>query len=653
VATTDTNLAGRSGALVESHRGFQPRVFFFHLLNAGLLLVLAGGLLYQQLYKTGTHNDAERTQNQRRIIVPGPRGNIYDREGRLLVGNRPRLAVVLYVDELRPEILREYRQIRKAYRASGDQGLPNDSQMWQIARTAVVQRYLDQVNVIIHRDEKVDRDDLVAHFQRQLLLPYVLIEDLEPDEYARLIEKLPVRSPLQVYTSSTRYYPYQSAAAHTLGSVKTDTDISAEDFPGKGLATFKMKGTSGRDGLEKQFDAELQGEVGGKIYLVDPSGYKKNPPLEERRPTQGKDVMTSLDIDLQLAAEEALGDQTGAAVALDVATGEVLAMASKPDYNLNETSPRISTDKYKEIEEKGGWQNRALNGLYPPGSTFKILVSIAGLRTGAIDPRDTSIDCEGRMLVGAKWFVCENGEGRHGHIALKDAIAESCDIYFYTQGLKITADGIAAEAHRFGLDQRTGVQLPYETKNMLVPTPEWKERVRGEKWFSGNTANMSIGQGDVLLTPMQMACFAASVARGQVSTHPTLMHDPKAGSQRSEPIGITAAQRAALLDGMEGCTLYGTAKVLGTKAFALPGLRIAGKTGTAQIPGKKNVAWFICFAPLEHPEIAIAVAAEGDTPGETFGGGRFAAPVAHAILKKWWEKTTNPKAPGISLQGAE
>ncbi len=603
------------------------------------------------------YHERERVQNQRRIVVPGPRGNIYDRDGRLLVGNRPRFAVVLYLDELRPEFRREFIRIRNNYRATGDKDVPSDTQMSILARTSVVQRYLDRVNAILHRNEKVDSKDLGRHFARQLLLPYTLLGDLAPEEYARLIEGLPVNSPLQVYASSTRDYPHGSAAAHTLGYVGVDRDIDTEDLPGEGLTTFAMKGSIGRDGLEKAFDAQLQGTAGGSIFLVDPSGYRVKGTSKTRKPIQGKNLTTSLDLDLQLAAEEALGafDLMGSAVAIDVRTGEVLVMASKPDYDLSNFSPFLSKATVDDLNKREAWVNRAIGAFHPTGSTFKILSSIAALRSGAVKPDEIIANCEGAMRVGNRIFTCDNGNGHHGELKMPEAIAKSCDVYFYTLGLKTTAEVIAAEARRFHLDRRAGIELPGEPKRMVIPDPAWKKtladrseidaRTQDTKWYPGDTANMVIGQGYILENPLNMACFAASVARNEVFTKPTLVHRADAPTQHTEPIGLTAAQRKALLDGMEGCTaVYGTAKSLQLENLRIPGLRIAGKTGTAQIPGKKNAAWFICFAPIEKPEIAIAVMLEGDMPGENFGGGDNAAPVAQAILKKWKEKKDRPPA---------
>ncbi len=647
MATTEPNLANRSGSLVESHKGYQPRVVFFYFAIALLLLVLVAGLAYQQVFKSKTHLAMERMQNQRRILVPGPRGDIFDREGRLLVGNRPRLAVVLYLDELSGEIYREYVKIRKAYRETGDKDLPTDEQMRQIARVVTVQRYLDHVNAILQRDGQVNGEELKRHFANQLL-PYVLIEDLEPDQYARLIERLPVDSPLQVYASSTRYSPYHSAAAHTLGHVGVSDDLVAEGFPGEDLTTVKMKGTAGNGGLEERFDSLLQGEAGGTIVRVNPAGYKVNEPIATRKPVHGRNLTTSLDIDLQLAAEKALGDdRTGSVVALDVKTGEVLALASKPDYDLSVFSPRMSQAASDDITTRQAWRNHAIQDAYPAGSTFKTLVSIAALRSGSITPDDLGPDCEGHIRIVNHEFGCDNGDGHHGRLDLSEAIAQSCDIYFYQLGIQTTADVMAIEARRFHLDQPTGIELPYETNRMVIPDQDWKLRTQREKWFPGDTANMAIGQGFVLVSPIEMACYAASLARDEIYTKPTLVHRENAPTQHSERSGLTALQRAALLDGMEGCTTHGTGSFLTTmKALRVPA-RVAGKTGTAQITGNKNIAWFICFAPLENPEIAVAVAIEGDKAGETYAGGVYSVPVAAAVLQKYFEKKNRPPIANI------
>ena len=642
MATAERNTE-RSGSLVESHKGYNPRIIFFYFVVAVLLVVLAGGLAYQQLFRSDLYHEREKQQNQRRILIPGPRGNIYDRDGRLLVGNRARFAVTLYLDELRKEFHREYLRVRKNYRDTGDKDLPNDAELRQIARFGVLQRYLDQVNEALGRSDKLNADDLNRHFRQQLLLPYILVDDLKPEEYAKLVEQLPVRSPLQVYAASTRFYPYGSAAAHTLGFVVSNDQVEATDFPGEELTTFKMKGTLGRDGLEAKFDNVLQGETGGTIYRVDPAGYRVEPPLHRRLPLQGRNVVTSLDIDLQVTAEKAMAEfeLAGAAVAIDVNSGEVLALASKPDYNLNDFSPRLSRAIANEIEAKGAWNHRAVNGLYPPGSTFKIVTSIAGLNAGSLNSASHA-NCTGYLNVGGRLFPCHGGVGQ-GIMDFRDAVASSCNIFFYQYGIATGADTLANEARAFHLHKPTGIELPYETSQMIVPDPAWKKKLRGEGWFPGDTANVSIGQGDLQVTPLQMACFVAAVARGQRFLKPTLLHQPNPTPQRGEPIGLTPGQYAALVEGMERCVTHGTAKIL-PQTFKWP-IRVAGKTGTAQKRVREsgqvktiNFAWFICFAPVERPEIAMAVVMEGDTPDEELGGGRYAAPIAGQVLDRYFEK---------------
>ncbi len=643
----------RSNSLVESHKGYDLRILFFYPAIAALLLILIGGLAYQQLIKTDEYHEKERQQNQRRILTPGPRGNIYDRDGRLLVKNRARFYAAVNLDELRVEFNNEVRRIRKNYLEIDDKDLPSYAQLRVIARYAVVQRYRDLLNTITGRSGKVDADSLNRHFSSQLLLPYIVADELSPEEYARLTEQLPVASPLQVYAASTREYPYKNSAAHTLGYVLAHDELNEGDFPGEGLATLKMRGTIGKDGLEARFNDQLQGKPGGAIYRVDPSGYRIDPPLDRRLPVQGKSITTSIDIDLQLAAEESIKSyneenqlQAGAAVALDIRTGEVLVLASAPDYDLNNFTPRLSLDSAAQMTETKAWTNRAIGGVYPPGSTFKILTAIAALRNGIIDPNSAQVECSGSYLVGNKIFVCNNHNASRGIITLPMAIEKSCNTFFYDCGLKIGPDALAAEARRFGLDKRTGIELPNETGRMLVPTPEWMQRTRGMKWVPGETANYSIGQGALGVTPLQMAAFVASVARGETLTPPTLVHDPQRPRLKTAPIELTPKQYAALIDGMRRCVLTGSGKKLSQPPLNLTEYNLAGKTGTAQqavyedgqFKGNLNYAWFIGFAPYDDPQIAVAVILEGTAPGEEFGGGAMAAPVAGKIFKSYFEK---------------
>lgn len=627
--------------LVASREARDIRVFSFYFIVGALLLVLGAGAAYRQLIQNGAYGQTERLQQERRIIYPGPRGRILDRHGHVLAENIPQFSAVLDLAALQDQFQAEAEHIRANFRVSGERDITWGDIM-QIAQVAIVKRYFDRVETLLGRHDDFDPAKLKAHLREQLLLPYTLIPNLTNEEFARMLEEFPVASPVQVVPTSVRYYPYGAAASHVLGYVAAEDNIEAEDFPGSDLMTFKMKGTVGRDGLEKEFDSELQGQAGGEIYRVSPAGYRVSPPVAVIQPRAGHDIVTSLDIDMQQAAETAIGDYTGAAVAIDVRTGEILVLASKPDYDLNQF-PRDPAAVAAATKE-GAWNNYADSaaGRFAPGSTFKLVVSIAGLLSGRLNPDDTSVDCEGAIRIGNRIFRCDNGYGHHGRLKLPEAIAESCDIYFWEHGLDIGPQLILAQARRFGLDQPTGIDLPGEAHGLL-PDPALQRQETGAPWTAGETANISIGQGAIAVTPLEMACFAASLARGEIRTKPTLLHDPSRPEQDSEPIGLTPAQRAVLLQGMHEVTTMGTASLLSTvDLLKIPGVQIAGKTGTAQHGQGLDVAWFMCFAPLDHPEVAVAVAIQGDTPGETFGGGREAGPVAAMILKAYFAEKAGP-----------
>lgn len=636
--------------LIERRTHKNPRLLVFYGIVIALVLTLTSGLAYRQLLNNVLYAERERMQNLRRIVSPGPRGNIFDRDGRVLVGNRPRFSVVLDLAELRGEFRAAYKTISRNYANMPKAERPNEDQISRIARTSVAQKYLNQVNTILRRHEQVNSDELNRHFAQTLLLPYVLLDDVAAEEYARLLERLPVDSPLQVYTFSSRHYPFGSLAAHTLGYVGVDNDPEVADFPGEDLRTFKLKGSVGRAGLELVFDTQLEGEPGGAIYRVDPAGYKIDLPIEKRMPIQGKNIATSIDADLQQAAENAMKDgegnpRMGSAVALDVRTGEVLVLASKPDYDPLTRVPNLPAGA--DVGKSGVWLNRAIQGRYPPGSTFKIINAIAGLRAGTIEPDTSRLVCPGFIMVGNRRFPCAHG-AVHGDVDLIKAISKSCNVFFIKYGLDTTPEFLSAEAKRFGFNTPTGIELPGEFKTPRVADPEWRrENWRSANlpdgiWRGGDTANIAIGQGDTLITPLQAACMVASFARGETETKPTLLHDPKRAPLRGEPIGLPPAAYNAILEGMKQCYQIGTGKL--ARVDELSG---AAKSGTAQ-KGRIEVAWLVCFAPVENPQIAIAVALEGEEDKD-FGGGAFAGPVAHAILTAWKEKQERPKQEPIKV----
>ncbi|MBC2594082.1 peptidoglycan glycosyltransferase [Ruficoccus amylovorans] len=621
---------------------WNSRLNIFFLVFGLMFMVLAGGLAWRQLILQGEWKAKEERQNMRRVIQPGPRGDILDRHGNILVGNRPRFSAVVYLRELREEFDKEYSKLINTLREKHREENPDTpfSFDWQElrweSRRIVLQRYLDQINAILGTDDTVTLRDLQRHYWSKLLMPFPLMGDLEPEEYARLIEQLPLGSPIDIYTDTARDYPFGPTACHTLGYVVANPEGIKEDaIPGEDLKTFHYKSEVGKNGLEKAFDDQLQGTSGGEIWVVDRFQFQYDKPLVEIPAKQGANVITSLDIDLQLAAEEAMSDKTGAAVAIDIKTGEVLVLASKPGYNLNDFSPFIRQEAWNQAVEQGALYNRATQGLYAPGSTFKMITAIAALRNGMVGANEY-LECGTHFRVGNRLFP-EHSHASFGQVDLRKALQKSSNVYFYQVGLRAGIENIAAEAKRLGLGEPTGIEIPYEATRMIVPTPAWRKERDGRPWTQGDTANVSIGQGDLFVTPLQMAAFAASLARRETHTRVTLLHDPeqKPVNHGGEPLGLDDAQYRAIVEGMEAA-----AGPEGTARFAMvDGVQIAGKTGTAQVKrpsGKITLAWFLGFAPAENPQIAVAVVMEGLVPGDHYAGGKTAAPVARAIFETYF-----------------
>lgn len=615
----------------------------FYVVFAMLFLVLVGGLAWRQLLLHQEYREREQKQSQRRIVQPGPRGNIYDYSGKLLVGNRPRFSAVVYLEELRTEFQKEYYDIKRALQAEHEQKNTEEKftfdweeTLWQ-ARENVLQRYVNEINRILGSDYELSRRDVRRHFGERLLMPFELVSDLPQEDYARLIEQLPLGSKIDIYTDTARDYPHGSAAAHALGYVRGSWKIPPADLPGEDLRTYSYKGEVGINGIEKQFDDVLQGESGGEIHLVDNFQYQFGEPIAQKNAKQGNHVYTSLDIDLQLAAEQALGDRTGAVCAIMIQTGEVLVLASSPSYDLNDFSPRLSQETVNEINEQGAWVSRSTKGLYPPGSTFKLFTAIAGMRAGTLDP-DEQVQGGAYFPVGNKLFPEHTG-GPYYDIDLRKAIEKSSNVYFYDMGIRSGSDALAAEARRFGFDDPIDIELPFPQSSMIVPDDEWSRNHHGWGIRGGDVANISIGQGDLLVTPLHVCAATASIARRETRTDLTILKREHGEEidHGGEPIGLTDEQYNALIEGMERVVAP-----QGTGRYAMiDGIRIAGKTGTAQVKrpsGKITLAWFTGFAPVDNPQIAVTVIVEGTSSGDRFAGGSTAAPVARAVLKEFFRE---------------
>lgn len=631
----------------EEKMKYQGRLLLFY----GLLVLMVGTLLgavgYRQLIETVEFSERVKVQNHRRIVTPAPRGNIYDREGRLLVGNKPKFSAVVYLSDsgVRSAFRNEYRILVRDYRERKEDY--KTGRLQKQARANVIQTYLDDVNRMLGRDDTVDVEKVSTHLNYNPLLPFPIIDDLTREEFAVLLESLPVQSPVQVYVSNQRNYPYESTASHTLGYVSSTILTPDAGLPGEDLTTFAEKGTFGRSGVEKQFDDTLQGEMGMEIWVVDPYGFQVES-QERRYPTKGRDIQLSLDIDIQTAAEDAFWyhdqaegidkENIGAAVMLDVNSLEVLAMVSKPDYDLNDTTPFISNAIYAKMKENSGLQNRAIQGLYPPGSPFKLVTSAAALKANIITG-ETEHYCPGyyRFSSGRIQY-CWKRSGHQEHI-LWEAVRDSCNVYYYLTGLDTGVDIISNEAIYMGLANRTGINLPHETGGMIVPTKEWKRKRLNEGWYAGDNTNLAIGQGFTRVTPLQMAVFASCIARNEVVTKPSILRlSPQQVAERPppKPTGLSKEQHQILIDGMVGSATMGS-----SKRIKVDNLSIAAKTGTAEVSkdgGKIELAWIVAFAPVEDPKVAMAVIIEGQVLNQDFFGGVHAAPIAHAMLKTYAEK---------------
>lgn len=583
-----------------------PRLRLLFAAGAVMLGLLVAGLAYHQLLRSPEHAAREERQNRRRIMLPAPRGAIYDREHRVLAADRGNRSAVLHFGALRSEFHREPKTAA--------------------ARLAVVLRQLHRLNTLIGRRETLDPARLENAYARERARPFVLADNLDDQETARLMAGLADDDPLAMQESYRRTYPHPGTAAHVLGRVRRD-HADTESVHGIG-------------GIEQQHDTTLRGQSGEATVQIDARGFPTGAATEQRAPLPGSDVVLSLDLALQQVAERALAESAapqGSVAVIAVETGEVLALASKPGYDLATVSPTMTAAVKQRIDTVGGWFNRATQGLYPPGSVSKIFTALAGLRGNTLQP-DTALPCSGSLELSGRRLPCHNPEG-HGSLRLRDALAHSCNVFAYQAGLAAGPDALAAEARRFHLGEPTGVDLPAEASRMLVPDPVWKEQAGHGAWTPGDTANLAIGQGFLRCSPLQLACAVASLARRETLTVPTLLRSPgrkPSGDRPSEPLGLSDEDYSALLAGLRAVVESG----IGRDA-QVPGISIAGKTGTAQVlrpAGTFNIAWFVAFAPIGKPQIALAVALEGERPNEEFAGAAHAAPVVREIIGAYFDE---------------
>jgi penicillin-binding protein 2 len=579
------------------------------------------------------------------VRIPSVRGEIRDRNGIPLVENRASYEVDFYL----PDMVRGFRAIhgwapttQYMARVRGMMKLLTEEDIVQIVNDAVIPRLQD---LEIARDYNAKR--LQLHYRNNTEVPYTYIEDLDFPTIAKFSEHDVGLPGVDISVKPVRQYLYGALAAHLLGYVGMPRDIDQQpdikDF------NFYQPDTEGKSNIELAMDKYLRGTPGVRVMQRNVKGVIDSE-LRVEQPKPGANVYLTVDARIQFIAERALrAIGRGAAVVVDPNNGDILAMASVPSYDPNKFIPSISLKDWQQLEsdDTDPLTNRAISA-YAPGSTFKLLTALAGLRKGLAGSHFT---CTGGVTYGNKYMKCWIADkgGAHGTLGLTDAIKFSCNAYFYQYGNAAGIDNIDAVSAALGIGQKTAVPLTGESAGIL-PGPEWMAANNpNERWSNGQTANVSIGQGSVEATPLQMAMAVAAVANGGVSFKPRLISKvtdqdgrpvldddgkpvaPPAGEVRSnlQDSKVTNQQIELVRRGMwkvvnEPGGTGGRAK--------LKDVQVAGKTGTAQFwrgNKKDNHTWFVCFAPYEKPKYAICVFVQGAK-----AGGAVSAPIANKILEE-------------------
>lgn len=568
--------------------------------------ILVGQMYNLQVLKYDKYKTlAEKNRISTRYLAP-PRGLITDRFGTLMARNDQNFRVLVVSEQ-----------------TDGNLNI-----------------ILDTLNKILplteHEIQRVRREVR----RSRSYTPVIIRENLSWEEMARIQLNSPDLPGIIIDEGLSRYYPFAEQAGHLLGFVGPVSDKELEKPNATRL--WKLPGFKiGKEGIELQYNDVLCGKEGSQQVEVNAFGRVIRE-IERDEGEPGKTLPLTIDARLQKVAFNAFKDHSGSAVLMNIHTGEVLAFVSTPCYNPNSFNLGISQNEWNELinNEKNPLLNKTIYGLYSPGSTFKMIVALAALEAGVITP-STEIECSGYIMNGNQRFHCWKHTG-HGKLNLKQAIMHSCDIYFYEIARRTGIDKISAMARRFGLGVPTDIGLPGE-KGGFIPTRKWKETIRGEQWLQGDTFNVGIGQGDVLVTPLQLAVMVSTIANDGVKVQPKLIIDDKPPVK--EALNISKQHLRLVREGMIDVVNHqqGTAK--GARVD-VNGQKIAGKTGTVQVRRismkereegerkdltwkEKNHALFVAYGPIDKPKYALSVVVEH---GEA--GGSVAGPIAREIFKE-------------------
>ncbi|GBE26425.1 stage V sporulation protein D [bacterium BMS3Bbin03] len=585
----------------ENHFFSIPKKYLYFGLTGLLFLLLVWRLFYLQIYATKKYYLQSQKNHIREVVLEPLRGIIYDRDGRVLVDDHPAYSVYVTPYEIRH--------------------LP---------------RLLNRLGAIL----KMSPPEMRAYIKRRQngrFRPVRLKRQISFKEVSLLEENKLTLPGVGLWIEPKRFYPSPARATHVLGYIGEISNSELKTLAKKG---YKKGDLIGKRGIEAEYDAALRGKEGVEYVEVDAQGreVRKLPKENAIAPVPGKNLILSIDSDLQALAEKKLVNLRGSVVMLDTRDGSVLALASMPDYDLNKFAGVITHKIWKDyfLNSKNPMYNRAVQSSYPPGSSYKPVTAVAGLNSKIIT-KNFKVFCRGFLRYGRRNYYCWYRKG-HGLLDLIHGIENSCNVYFYTLGIKIGVDVWADYSRRFHFGQKTGIDLPSENAG-LVPDRNYLDKKFGKnKWSKGLMLNMAIGQGDLLVTPLQMAQLALLLANDGKGFRPHLLlgiQDPVTG--KIEPVKADSFQISVDPKNIEivkeGMRLVVNGPTGTGRRARLAHIIVAGKTGTTQNPHGRDHAWFIAFAPFNHPEVAIAVMVENGGYG-----GSVAAPIAHDMLQLYFNK---------------
>ena len=581
----------------------KARLLILALIMFAGLGLLAFAVWFIQLGQGSLYRDSQEQQSVRRVRLPAVRGIIVDRNGVCLADNQPDYGICMYLEELR----------------RSDKKRQTPQKVWEF-----VQRLSRALDI----EPQITMKQINDHLYNRKPLPMTIWRHVDNKTMARFAEIGMHFPAADLMYDSRRFYPGGARAAHIIGYVGTaearEADEDDEQYH------YYLPDMEGKTGLEKIYNKWLAGSAGGRLVQIDGSGFKHDE-TAIREPVPGGDLRLGVDLRLQMIAEQAIADTRGAVVVLDPGNGDVLAMASSPGYDLNLFCSGISVASLQTLvaNEHKPFFNRAVSGLYPPGSTFKPLVAIAALAQGKA-AADAPFVCNGSFELGGQVFSCHMGDA-HGKVDLVRALEISCNVYFCSLGLQCGYDALYHMALAAGFGEKTGLDLDGESAGLL-PSKAWKRQARGESWRDGDTCNVSIGQGALLVTPLQMAVFTAAIANGGRLFRPPPVVGRRAHNQNEfEPVPPVlerdlhwpAADLAMVREGMRRviCESSGTGHLA-----ALPDVVMAGKTGTAEFGRKgsgQQRGWMILFAPYDNPKFAVAMVVDESVSGGATVGPRL------------------------------